>query len=272
MSDAAAKQRLMTVIVGEVSLVDMPANECDFLTVKNTDGAAGAPTATHESQPETQLMHIAQETAQTLNKSVADFIAAVEKAAKEGDGDKKMPPWMKEEMKKLLDTVKAFMGEDASAAENITLSADGTVLAKGLKQFSKERVSKLIESFKSLATMVKEVDSEGFASAVAAFSPATSQPMGSAGQLAPAVKAAEPAPVVAPAPKADEVPAWAAQLTATIGEINKNLTGVAARVEAVEKGQAGTKSLAETPPAPKPGEEIGPDGKPVTKSFWKGVL
>lgn len=294
MSDDAAKQRLMSVIVGEVSLVDHPANEEEFILMKaiedsgkqgaealqlldelvaksNLDEAAKVslrkfivdsvkPTPVNKTDTErtSDMTTPAAQTAdmqKALAEGFANFVALIEKAAKGGDeddkdgkGKKPMPPWMKEEMKKLAETLKGLAGDDGSDA--VVLQAAGDVVAKGLKQFSKDRLQKLKDSLGTLAGMVKEIDSTGFADFIAAFTPPSAASAMTAG---------------APVAKAEEIPAWAKTVQEGIANMQKSLTGLADRVNAVEKGTAVSKALG--------GDNNGGD-KPVekAKSFWHGVV
>jgi hypothetical protein len=299
MSDDAAKQRLMSVIVGEVSLVDHPANEEEFILMKaiedsgkqgaeatrlldeliaksNLDNAAKqslrkfivdsvipAPAPVNKTDIERTSDMTTQQTAvqqtndlqQAVAKGFADFIAMIEKATKgddedkDGKGKKPMPPWMKEEMKKLAETLKGLVDDGDDGA--VILQADGSAVAKGLKQFSKDRLQKLKDSLGTLAGMVKEIDSTGFAEFIAAFTPA------------PAVQANPGAQQVA---KAEGTPTWVKEIQSGFADLTKSLTGLASRVEAVEKGAAVPKDLG--------GDGKNGGDKPVekSKSFWHGVV
>lgn len=296
MTDSVAKQRLVEINVGEVSLVDRPANEEKFVVTKNKDGQQvsvakaelDAHTATYvtldamrdclyelasklrdpskigEAQAEVERIKImldsASALAQEISKSIDDFNTVlptlIAKAKDDKDGKKPVPPWMKEKMQKLAETLKAAAeeGDDPEASVDKALVNIVNIAKGGKKQFSKERTAKLVEALNGLSGMVKDADPEAFGNWVQAFT----------------AKATEE-PKAAPAAKSDEAPAWFStaieglkkDVDAKITKVAESTTEVTKRLEAVEKVEAVSKAL------PANGTD-----KPVQKadSMWKGIL
>jgi hypothetical protein len=313
MSGTPAQQRLVSLDVDEVSLVGVPANEEPFVVTKSKtqeSAVAGVtldPLVAQEvtlnslqnlvwevgrdlSDPAKRDAAMAKlERAHKMIDQVKQFTAAVTKAAaeipvevqkaKDGDKDKKVPAFMKAELSKLLDVIKAAMGEDEEEDEDAkTTKALATVatLKAGKAQFSKERLSKLDEAFKHLGEMYKGADESGFTKAIESWTakPASGKTdSGSAtqggGPTGPNTAQPQPAtPANGSVNKSgEEAPAWftaqMASVTKALDEVKGATSAVAARVEAVEKTEAVSKALTQ-----------GTDGKPVEKqgSIWKGIL
>lgn len=263
MSTDDPKQRLTAIRVGEVSLVDAPANEVEFIVIK---GLNSVPEAVDSKQAAQEVIKMAdadktkptpastsataEETA-ALIKSV-DSIEALTKG-------KKMPPELKERMEKLRATLKEFGADedededkgvkkaDVIGDSDVVLRPDGVIVMKGGKQFTKERLTKLKESITGLVGMLKDVDADTFGQMFAGFNPPA--------PVAPAVTSAAPAP--APVAKADDAPpAWAKAMTETLEAVTK-------RLDNVEKGATVPKAL------PQDGND-----KPVVKQkgLWTGVI
>lgn len=199
MSGSAAKQRLVALDIGEVSIVDNPANEERFVVTKakgsNTsetsmgvtlDPAVAANVtfqylqdmmweAGKELREGNQAEAMAKmERITAMLEQVKQFTAAVTKAAtdiatevtkaKDGDKDKKVPAFMKEALKGAIETLKGAMGDDEEDTEEAkTEKALQVILKAGKAQFSKERMAKLHDAFTHMGTMYKEADAEGFA-------------------------------------------------------------------------------------------------------------
>lgn len=306
MSTDAPKQRLVALAVGEVSLVDHPANEEEFVVTKNlnqpvpTDAEIAKamldpytaqavtmdaavrcmynladkmrdPSKLGEAQAEIERIKTMLDAAQTLaaqvTKSIDEFETNI--LVKNADGDKKkMPPWMKERMTKLVESIKTMMDEpapDATPEQKATKAlellggiGELIVTAKaGKAQFSKERTSKLMEALSSFAGMMKEADGDAFTAFLSSFA-------------APAAKQ-EPAPTT---PPAGEAPAWFSSaiegLTKSVKEAadaakaaQTSVTEVSKRVEAVEKVEAVSKAL------PNNGNDNVKKNEP---SIWTGIL
>jgi hypothetical protein len=127
-----------------------------------------------------------------ISKTIGDITAEVTQArkdAKDGDpkGKKKVPPFMKEDMKKLLDTVKAMMDEDDEEGDE-TEKALAVITKAGKAQFSKGRLSKLHEAMKHMASLYKEADPDGYKKAIKDLDdvkPADAQSGGSANEDSP---------------------------------------------------------------------------------------
>lgn len=308
MSGSEPKQRLVALDVGEVSIVDHPANEAPFVVTKAKTPAATAgdttvttdanvnksggvlldpytasvatlnamrdciyslgdklrdPSKLDDAKGEIErirtMLDNAQQFAAMVTKAATDITAEVTKAKGEG---KKAPPFMKEEMTKLVSTLKEAMGDDDDEETKTTkaIEAVEVILKAGKAQFSKERMAKLHEVFTHIGTMMKDADGEAFQKAVAAWT-----------TPAPAAPAKVETPVVA---KADEAvgaaaPAW---FTGAMDGVKKALESateatqaVTKRVEAIEKTEAVSKAL------PNNGTD---NVKPVQKSesIWKGIV
>lgn len=326
MAVTGAKQRLLAIDVGEVSIVDHPANQEDFVVKKAIDTVGLDPfTATHatlcamrelvyrlgdklgdpskiaDAQAEFErikaMLANAQQFSALINKSIGEITVEVTKAKKDDakddkDGKKgkgKVPAFMKEEMAKFISTLKDMSdddSEDDSEESTKTAKALDTIVSvskKGVKQLSKERLTKLKEAFKHMGSLIKEADPDGYGDMykdmtkdIDTGKPADPQtggqaidngnPTGEGAVSQP--KAATPAN--GSANKAGEAagaqaPAW---FSGAIDNLKKDLGGqiteVSKRVEAVEKVEAVSKAL----------PHGGADGQPVVKkdNLWKGLI
>ena len=268
----AAKQRLLDLKVNEVSLVDHPANEAEFLVRKSLGSASSEDNAMGTD---------------TENKTPAADLDAVQKSilalseVLKAKGKGKMPPWMEDEegddddsKKRKADLRKAWtevneavaaLAEPAPVAKateteeptpgtHIHVQPDGSVVLKGGPQFSKKRTEALKSAVASMLGVMKDADPSGFAEVMSSFAPTGAAP------LAPALKS-EPAPAPAPAPaaapKADDPVMKALEtITGAVETISK-------RLEAVEKSQTVSKSL---------GDDTNNKVSKGDKNFWAGVL
>jgi len=286
MSAKEAKQRLMALRVGEVSLVDNPANEEEFLVVKNLEDKM-SDVERVESNPETEPPASEE---QDVEKAIKVLVTALEKAksktAKEFppgfipgkpgkkpdedempvDQQKALPPPLMAAMKKLMDMMSAMMEKagkpypyaeegkrknldaEPESGTTVHVSESGEIIVKS-KKFTGERLAKIKDALGPLLQLMKEVDPEGFATLMAA-GVASGTP---GGEL--------------PAVATHSMPTGIQKSLEPIAEsITKMMTvveGVAKRVEALETGTAVTKTLPaggnDNPTAPK-------------KSIWANVL
>lgn len=301
-----AKQRLVAIEVGEVSMVDRPANEEVFVVTKAMDapefkeqitalirkaeGVLMHPSvamyatqdamrdamyclidklrdpsklmeATAEVERIKSMLDAAVTLSATVSKSVETFLAEVNKAKADGGeddkkGGKKMPPWMKAQMKSLIETLKGMSEEDDAPDEQMSkaLSTIETVAKGGKAQFSKERMAKLKEATGTMLGMMKDADGSGFEEFMKPYIPAP------AAVAAPAATA----PVVATA-KTEEAPSWFSNAIENLTKkVDDKLAPVTKRLDDMERATATTKTLTE-------------DGMKVEKkaggeSLWKGVV
>lgn len=292
---AQPKQRLLEILVGEVSLVDHAANTHKFVVTKRNTEAAMEDVQKAQLDPHTAsivtlnavrdclysvtdklrdpsklgeasaeieriktMLDNAATLAQEISKSVDAFSELVVKAK---DG-KKMPPWMKDQMRKLHDTVKAAMDDDdededkAERAEKSITTSVATFKA-GKPQLSRERAGKLTAAFKDLGDMVKAADGEGFSKMVAEWAGA-------------AKTENTPAPVTtAPSQSTvSEPPAWFSSaiegLSKTLKDATAKVESVTKRVETIEKSEAVSKSL--------PQDGTTNVAKAAEPNIWAGIL
>lgn len=345
MSATEAKQRLVAIDVGEVSIVDHPANEEPFVVTKSkqpptestsmtttatatepttkagTDGGVMVPplvaaqmtmntlqdmlwrvmdklrdpSKADEAKAELErikaMLDKATEFTAMITKSAADITAEITKAK---GSDKKAPAFMKESMQKLIDTLKAAMDDgpdsepDGDPDDDKVAKAIEVVLKAGKKQFSKERVGKLVEAYKHMATMLKEADVEAFTKAMDEIVPqgkpatgnngsAASGGGGTTGTNTDQPKAATPANGSVNkaddqqvAKSADQPPAWFTagleNIKKSIDEVKTTTEAVSKRVEAVEKTEAVSKALGEDR-QDKPGQNV-----KKSENIWKGLV
>lgn len=343
MNPSGAKQRLVAIDVGEVSLVDHPANEEPWVVTKAIAPEGSVTTVTKTEDGSMQLDPYTATSAtldamqnvmwrlrekltdpgklaeakqeieriQTMIDKVSEFNSLVTKATtdlksivtkataeadpKAGKG-KKVPAFMKEAMKSMVESLKAMMEEDDGGendGDEATTKAVAVILKAGKAQFSKERMGKMHEAFKHIGSLLKEADEDSFKKAISQWDakPATAQTGGSAnspgsGPNTSGPNMDEPKPADnannslsankagegAAGAQASGAPAW---FDKAIDNLKKDISGqvteqvskavgdVTKRVEAVEKTEAVSKSLTQ-----------GTDGKPVEKanSIWKGIL
>lgn len=338
-----AKQRLMSILVGEVSLVDHPANEVDFLIAKSLEGLTGddaekmlevmiekckvdatkadqlravlktrtteAPVADNNAAVPTSkaslvgvqldpytavevtlnaarsrlydvqdalregkdpaaasakleeiktMLDNAANLSSTITKSVTDFtagigavVAEVTKADKDGK-KQKLPPWMAEKLKALNEELTKWLVEDGAVTaptEKAVEDVLADVVKAGKAQFSKERLAKLKEGLAGMAGILKEADGEGYAAWH--------------GALAPTPPAAEVAKA-APAAGAPAIDPAMTEVLKQLGTIGATLSGLATRVESVEKANATSNAL------PEKGATEVEKAKP--KSLFTGVV
>lgn len=229
------------------------------------------------------MLDQAQQFSNMISKAIGDISAVVLKAKTDGDDKKdgkKVPAFMREEMKKLIDTVKAMM-DDGDGDED-TSKALEVITKAGKAQFSKERMAKLAEAFKHMGALYKEADADGFTKAMDEWTakPATAQSGGSAndpsnGTTGPNTTQPKPVTEGNSANKSADggAPQWfdkaiegmQANITKQIDAIKGDVGKVSKRVEAVEAVEAVSKALPQV---------TDDKTKPVKKgdSIWKGVL
>jgi len=319
MSASEAKQRLVDLDVGEVSIVDVPANEVPFVVTKAKVAASANPEtamagvtldpaiaacitfdylqnmmyeagkklrdgkrdeAMAEMERITAMLDQVKAFTASVSKSASEITAQVEKA-KGDDKGKKVPAFMKEALKGVIDTLKAAMGpedddnvdggKDEANEVKAAKALDGALEAvakAGKAQFSKERLAKLAEAFGHMGSMYKEADAAGFQKAIEQWTakPADAQTdsgsategggkTGNASDAKPATPANGSAVKSgdSPAGAGAEAPAWFSSAIAgmqkSIEDIKKSAeestATVTKRLEAVEKVEAVSKALSE---------------------------
>lgn len=282
---ASTKQRLIDLDLTEVSLVDIPANEEDFLVVKSKSGSEESMSEQGKTaepdqggdivksittltemikggkipQDETGLngFRIAMKSfSDLLGLGTVDLAKAarctecgfvsksdVEKCGSCGGAVEK-----KTETEKSA-TVATKV--DPEPGTHILVQPDGAVVIKGMKQFSRDRLSAVKNALSQLMGVMKETDPSGFAEMMSGFTVGASTSTvqtSSTESIEPAMKSQPAVPA--------ELTAALDKLTASIGEVSK-------RLETVEKSQGVSKAL--------------PDGKgdQVTKNntnMWKGLV
>lgn len=273
---AGAKQRLVSLRVGEVSLVDLPANEREFLIIKSLEGddmktadgqtanpEAGAPAGT-TAEPAAAAASDAAAQADDGAKTVESLAEAVEKAIKpyqgKGEGGKmkaELPPPIANALTKIMDMIAKLLGVTTKQTEK----ADAEV-EKGKAQFSKDRMTVMKGALAMLLKVMKDASPEVFAELFHGLDPATfdvttQQAAGGGGGAAngeypypPNVKKA-----------LDDIEKMPGQIQSAVEAAVKPL---AERLDGVEKAQGKSKSLPE-----------GTNDQATAKSkgsLWKGLL
>lgn len=297
------KQRLVALDVGEVSIVDHPANEAPFVVTKSKSGTVAGqdvikamgvsldpytatmatinavrdcvysladklrdPSKLDDAKAEIERINLMLDHASQFSALITKAVTEITaEVTKAKEGGKKMPAFMKEEVAKLAEMVKG-MGDEEDVAKALDSSIEA-VMKAGKAQFSKERMAKLAEVFNHIGSMYKEADMDGFVKAVGAWQTP-------AAPAAVAAAPATPAPAAVETAKAGEAsvgaqaPAW---FSTAIENLAKKVDGateaavaVTKRVDAIEKTEAVSKALPH-------GDG---DGKPVQKAenIWKGVV
>lgn len=283
---ASTKQRLVDLDLTEVSLVDIPANEEEFLVVKSKGSEESMSEQGKTAEPDQ---------AGDIVKSISNLTEMIKggKIPQDESGLKNFRSAMKS-FSELLGLGTADLSKAARCIEcgfvcksdtskcgscggvvqksaevatsvqtagqeqgtHITVQPDGTVLVKGVKQFSRDRLSAVKAALSQLMGVMKDADPSAFAELMAGFTGgASSSQASSSMSIEPAVKSQNQTPVVPPAVP-PELTAALDKLTTIVGEVSK-------RLETVEKSQGVSKSL--------------PDGKgdQVTQkdtNMWKGLV
>ena len=218
--------RLTDMKVEEVSLVDRAANKRKFLIVK------GASNMSQEVKPDGKGGHV---TEPTKLKITAAAKSEIEGRVAE------LTALCASVTKHLVDVE---IVADAPVPDVIAKAVTelDAAIAKGLKQFTRDRQAKLLEAMKTLGDVVKEVVSD---------EPAPEAPAPAA-PAAPAITKTDIDAV------RDEIRAdmgtLVSTVTAAVAKLTDSATAQAAKIETLEKSSRGTSNAntdaSATPPAP----------------------
>jgi len=277
-SDQQAKQRFLDLQVGNVDLVDEPANLVDFLAVKSMEGSmsttaakaaspgnpegskAPTPSFTPGTKPGMQapLNDDGTNVAPSLESMVSNLNKAIAAGKLKADGEE-MKKSIANLTKAIGDVLESDVGnntDDGDKGKGKTAKAkkeeaddgeqgSGNVSKAGGKQFSKERMEAFTKALKDLMGLVKSVDEEAYKSLTSIDS----------GEGTDGVKPLIPHTVPTPETKKS-----LEEVTATIKSLNDTVASMAKKLEAVDGGT--TKTDADNSTAT----------QTTTKSFWSGVL
>lgn len=275
MPDRKAKQKLSDLRVHEISLVDDPANEEHFVLIKSlgqavsearrlleqkgevdmpdrnvveeleTKKAAGAATAVEPEGAEDAEATASEQTASDASKA-----ESVEKSNDDSDL-LTMIKALRDDLQKQKDQDAAASDETPEGVTRIEIDADGEVVIKGGKKFSRDRKRRMREIMSSMAKLMKEVDENMFKDLM--------------GEVA-----AEPAGVAKSKDGhgADAAAALGEQINGALAKLAEDINGkfdeVSKRVANLEKSTAVSKGLAQDG-----NDKPQPSSK---KSLWAGLL
>lgn len=261
---ASGARRLVDLKVDEVSVVDRPAIQREFLIRKRVEeqlmdipntkeptADSASPTEVENAETDTSETPAASGNAPT--PSSPERSAPGKTSEQEPEGDKTMTKSKDDELDE-QPKQKALSLDESNASAFIQVDEDGQLhfVTKSGKAFTARRTRALSEASTKLLGMLKEVDEEAFKSMVQQFvgKEMPRDPGFESGvRPVPTKKSAEPAE--------DTRPAWAK-------EIVKQLTTQNERLEAIEKARSPSTSV----------DAAGgtDDPKKVEKSLWSNVL
>jgi len=191
MPGTEAKQRLIQIEVGEISLVTAPANEEPFLLIKSRkpdDGGMLMSTEnkkTEEARAPGDAENVAEEKAESGNAEATQTpdLAAINEAVtklakvaetlrpqedgaeeKEEDGPEKQEEVFKSLTEAITDLNQAIakLSESHTTPSESAPEEEAEEVAKGRPQFTADRTNKILEMFVALQSLVREIAPDAF--------------------------------------------------------------------------------------------------------------
>jgi hypothetical protein len=260
------KQRFIELEVGEVSIVDRPANECEFVVIKNLDKEVG--TMINEdvkkdanendgvqTSPEMVAVEIAKSTDEAVAKAmeqVTTLISDISKAVGAKSAVTDTPPEKRNDAVAAPTEVpaqKETVNEEPNDAETeksfeTALGALSMIIEKA-KRFTPKREATLKEALEKLASLAKELGMEDV-------------PVGESPNVTPPAGATYGASSIAKA-----IEGIKAQFETMVTEVQQTTKSLGDRLEKIEKVRMPSNSVENAG---------GTDTQETKKSFWSGIL